>query len=335
MKVNKWFKTLLLFVFVDLIVLLAVGFIVSNKLADKSATKNTRLDDIEKVYVINLDRSKDRKDRYEKLLRENFGDKFLGQKIETIRFRGTDGKKDIIFEDWDTKQRISSVDIASGKKKLKEKGFYKVYDRHNPSIWINIATNEHFKEIHDQQMGLGYMGCTLSHIRAINDAYKNRYANALIFEDDFDFAVNPKNFYNDLQQALSQTPLFFYYLKLDQLYYNKIKVGFFQKIKSSLKYGRLKYWTFVDSYSKFLPFMTSYIVSYDGAKAISNFVKDYTFRRGVANDSLIPQHIVKYFGIKNAYVLNKSLISQEVIKVKSEIGSIENDPDRHKKTLNK
>ena len=48
--------------------------------------KPVSIDEIEKVYVINLERSQDRKVTCMQMLYENFGDKFLNQKIEDVFF---------------------------------------------------------------------------------------------------------------------------------------------------------------------------------------------------------------------------------------------------------
>ena len=96
------------FVSVFLVAVLASGIFIKCKyFSNKLPTKSIKLEDIKSVQIINLDRAKYRREHYEKMLRDNFGDQFMGRKIgEEIRFRGIDGKKDVILENLSTGQKF-------------------------------------------------------------------------------------------------------------------------------------------------------------------------------------------------------------------------------------
>ena len=87
---------------------------------NKGAVSPVAIEDIKSVQIINLDRSTNRREGYEKRLKKAYGDEFLGQKIgDAIRLSGTDGVKDLVIIELDDKgNEVKNVDIAKLKAKI-------------------------------------------------------------------------------------------------------------------------------------------------------------------------------------------------------------------------
>ena len=212
-------------------------------------TKSIKLEDIKSVQIINLDRSKERREHYEKMLRENFGDKFLGHKIgEEIRLRAVDGKKEIIFENLGSGKKWKYDDFKvngqaeADKFEIFRSGIYKVYSKNNPKIYTFYYFN---KLLSNRGYFLSRIynkfGIKLSILKALHKIAKQPNGTyGAIFEDDF---FVERDFYDKLSTILQNVPEDFDALKLSINPYDFID-GFnkamlrkyWQPIKKSFKH---------------------------------------------------------------------------------------------------
>ena len=264
---------------------------------------------ISKVYVINLDRSVERRKRYEGYLSENFGETFLGKNIASIRFRGSDGKNDLIFiDEKHPRKRIKAVDITSGKYKLKDYTTYKIFDKNDPDVFIRYIF---MPELSKRSPSIGEFGCTLAHLRAINDIAKNNLPAGLIFEDDFVVFDKKDKFYHNFQDQLNNTPKAFGLVKFDN--YNgrtKKRVGVAEK-RSKFLLGKNKYFVNLKFFTKYVGCTTAYLVSYQGAVKIVDFVKNNVIiGNDIVADTLLLNILPKYQGFDNFYITKKPLFYQ-------------------------
>ena len=186
----------------------------------KLPTKSIKLEDIKSVQIINLDRAKDRREHYEKMLHDNFGDTFMGHKIgEEIRLSGVDGKKEIIFENLGTGKKLTYDDfkvngeVQTEKFDIFKSGVYKVYSKNNPKNYTFYYFNKLLSN-------MGYFlsriynkfGIKLSILKALHKIAKQPNGTyGAIFEDDF---LVEKDFYDKLSTILQNVPEDFDALKL-------------------------------------------------------------------------------------------------------------------------
>lgn len=209
--------------------------------AKKLPIKPIKLQQITSVQVINLDRAKDRRANYEKMLHKQFGNKFFGKNIgEEIRFRAIDGKKEVIVENLLTGEKTSYKEMISSKKRqYRSKTLFKAYTARDANLIVYEPITLPNKRL-DYRFNL--LGCKLSHLSALKNIAKqptNTYG--LILEDDF--AID-KDFYKTLQVALDKAPADFDMLKLS-LRLTSIKRGgsslskryFLARLKSWIKHG--------------------------------------------------------------------------------------------------
>lgn len=207
----------------------------------KLPIKPIKISQITSVQVINLDRAKDRRANYEKMLRKTFGKKFLGKKIgENIRFRAIDGKKEVIVENLLTGEKTTYGAIVSSKiKRHVTRTLFKAYTARDADLIVYEPITFPNRRL-DYSFNL--LGCKLSHLSALkNIAQQPDNTYGLILEDDFSV---DKDFYNTLQTALDKAPADFDMLKLS-LRLTSIKRGsrslsnryFLARLKSWIKYG--------------------------------------------------------------------------------------------------
>lgn len=152
---------------------------------------------IDKVYLINLDRSKDRLKNADIQLK-NLGGIFSNYK----RISGIDGS--ILTDDY-----IKSITTP-----------YAYYYLKNP------------RERHYQIDKIGAIGCALSHRNVWKDMIDNNYTNVIIFEDDFQ--IDDKYFITDYINNLSTDAkiAYFSYLPLTECRF--IKVNDYWKTTNNL-----------------------------------------------------------------------------------------------------
>ena len=256
-KKNKhWILIGLLFVFLTEI--LTAGIIIKHKYIHyRMPTKSIKLEDIKSVQIINLDRSKDRREHYEKMLRDNFGDTFLGHKIgEEIRFRGVDGKKDVILENTSTGKKfdynqLKNKDMA----KIFNKDKWKGYIRNEKQYYIFFDNKKTHTKDDILRIIFSKFGCHLSFLKAISNVAKQSDGTwGIIFEDDFKVE---KDFYQQMEKILKKIPADAGILKLNiankyiirdgKSYWviakDRKKVPFSEIIKRGIYHKILKSWS--------------------------------------------------------------------------------------------
>ena len=123
-KINLFRIPILVFIITTLSIF-AFLFIFFKAFVDfKQITKQINTKDITSVKIINLEISKDRRSRYEKMINEQFGDRMFGIKIDNLTMKATHGKYDLIFEELngmnEVVKKISAIDIQENRASLKE-----------------------------------------------------------------------------------------------------------------------------------------------------------------------------------------------------------------------
>ena len=194
-------------------------------------TKSIKIEDIKSVQIINLDRSKERREHYEKMLHDNFGEKFLGHKIgNDIRLPAVDGKKEIIFENLGSGKKWKYDDFKvngqaeADKFEIFRSGIYKVYSKNNPKIYTFYYFN---KLLSNSGYFLSRIynkfGIKLSILKALHKIAKQPNGTyGAIFEDDF---FVERDFYDKLSTILQNVPEDFDAIKLSINQYD-IMAGF-------------------------------------------------------------------------------------------------------------
>ena len=302
-----------------LIVILSAGiFIKCIYFHHKLPTKSVNLEDIKSVQIINLDRAKERRANYEKMLSDNFGDTFMGRKIgEEIRLQAVDGKKEIVFENLDNGKKYKYEQIK-GKEEiyLKDRQF-KIYSEKDPNnYWYFSFASQHGNWRYNSIYNI--FGCNLSHWKAIENISKQpKGTYGLILEDDF---LIEKDFNKHLQNILNALPADADVIKIS-LNQPQSLVGFkklpFSKkhIKNIMKsYHKYGYGDFMDlsvprkDYSSFTTGCQGYLVTSEGAKKIIEYTRNH-FLQHTGNDNnvyywLPKDEIVKsYIYLKEVPVL--------------------------------
>ena len=263
-----------------------------------------------KVYILSCQCpcSNDRRIKVEKMIKQNFGEKFFNQNINEIFFRGSNGEDDLIYE---PKQNDTTM----------------IYDKSDKNFRI-MHTNAKYDSVkfgtrkYKRKMTKGEFGCLMSHLRAINDIVKNNYPYGIIFEDDF--RILSENFYKDLDNALNNAPKNFDILKIDTRSTSVLKKenkNNFTFLSSILNlFNSNKYWQNIRCFFH-LTCCSGYIVSLKGAKKIIDFIQNNTLPRECTADVLLWMLLPKKYGFKDFYLIKKPLIAPD-LKIKSVINSI-------------
>lgn len=307
MQINTKFTVkkiikLFLFVIINTLSLIFLFWLVS-RLSFYKAHNVMNHENIDRVMIINMDKSPERKTRYEKILRDGFGKKFFGQDISTLRFRATDGKKDLIFTDNKTKEVFSSKEVLNKKKMIKNSREYIIFDQKDPSLKIKYRINK--KTRIERELSLAELGCLLSHLRAINEVVKNDYNNAIIMEDDFTFLVDPKKYYKLLDDEMLYMPRHFEIVELD-----KCKNHLLNRLKSYFFYGYNP--SYVNAFfNRSVHSTAQYLISNAGAKRIMKFVSEYTFEPYDPADNFLFKTLPKNYNFNNIYYSQTPLLKQE------------------------
>ena len=230
--------------------------------------------DIDRVYVLNMERSVERRKEYEDVLTKHFGKKLFGKDFEEIRFKCTDAKSTLMIDNKTNNEKYNAVEILKGQKNFIYDNLYYIYDIQEPDFVIKYKPNRH-----SPIMTIGEIGATMSHLRAIRDIVKNDYRNGIIFEDDFYF-FDPDNFYKDFDTAFRHTPAGYDVIKFDIHTENISEQAKISSIKTDirdyLKNGKNKYFNRLAE-NECMWMMTAYLVSNKGAKQIINFVENKLF----------------------------------------------------------
>ena len=201
-------------------------------------TKIIDHEDIDRVYVLNMERSVERRKEYEGLLSKYFDGKLFGKNFEEIRFKCTDAKSTLMIDNKTNNEKYNAVEILKGQKNFVYDNLYYIYDLQEPDFVIKYKPSKKYRLI-----TIGEIGATMSHLRAIRDIVKNNYRNSIIFEDDFYF-FDPKNFYRDFDLAFKKTPVNYDLIKFDINTEDDIKQGKISSIKEDIRnllmYGKNK-----------------------------------------------------------------------------------------------
>ena len=296
-------------------------------LIKKQKITQIKLDEIENVYILNLDRSSDRRKQYEENIKKMFGETFLGKNIEKCRFCGTDGINDLLFTDIKTKQTFTPKDLANNSTLLRKNKTYKVEDK--TGFAIKYKNNKPIRH-----MTIGEFGCLFSHLRAIKDVVDNNYKYALILEDDFEI---DNNFIKNLEIVLTNCPNNAELLKLDK---GSLKEKILKQIGSIILYGYNKYWFNLSP----KPFSirikannaTGYIISQSMAKKIIDYIYNNTLEPKDTADHFLYSKLLKKKITTNAWVLKRHLITFFCnAKNESTINKIdiENNVKEHRKSF--
>lgn len=144
---------------------------------------------VEKVYVINLERSKARL--------EKIGSSLNNQGIKFERFPAVMGI-DLKIKD-ENGTVFFGKDLKSGKVKFKVGEVYKVYC---PNITLNYKYNP-LLSIDGDPLTAGEFGVYCSHMEIMLDVVKNKYKSVVVFEDD---ALIPEDFGEKLKKIETSMP---------------------------------------------------------------------------------------------------------------------------------
>jgi GR25 family glycosyltransferase involved in LPS biosynthesis len=322
---NKFsFKKLTLAVFGLLFLALLVFtlFIKCKYFYHKLPTKSIKMEDIKSVQIINLDRAKNRKAKYEKMLRDNLGNTFMERKIgNDIRLSAVDGKKEVIFENLTNGKKYKYNDIKDKEELFLKDRQFKIYSEKDPeNYWYFSFTKSewNYKSI------FNIFGCGLSHWKAIRRiAQQPQGTYGIIFEDDF---FVEKDFYKKLQNVLSEVPDDFDVLKIS-LTQSQIFAGYKKlPLKKYIRFVKKMFHEY--GYSSWLDLSIpghgiaglyvgcqGYIVSAEGARKIIEYTKKHFMKStGCDND-------VFYFLPKDK-VIKSYIYLKEVPVLLSQIASI-------------
>ena len=260
-----------------------------------------------------MDRSVERRKDYENLLTTYFDSKLFGKNFQQIRFKCTDAKSTIIVQDMKAGEKINGVEFLKGNRHFEFGRLYHIYDKQEPDFVVKYRPSKNGPRL----ITMGEIGATMSHLRAIRDIVRNEYSHSIIFEDDFAF-FKPESFYNDFDRMLKKTPKDYDLIKFDVFNSGKnsrtisknIRIRLMENIKSYITNGRNRYLNKQNGRSFWM--MTSYIISYAGAKKILKFVENNIFDdRYWVVDELIYRE-ARWRGLNlNLYYAKDPLVSQK------------------------
>ena len=310
-------KPIYIFSELFLLVLLIIGLLIKCiYFHHKLPTKSIKLDDIKSIQIINLDRAKERRANYEKMLHDNFGSAFMGREIDDkIRLSGVDGKKEIIFENLVNGKKYKYDDLKTPEKAyliLKNEKF-KIYSEKDPkNYWYFHFTEE--KRCVEFDRVFNIFGCNLSHWKAIENIAKQPDGTyGIIFEDDF---LVEKDFEQKLQEILHNVPADFDALKLSlnqpQIFAGYKKLPLSRKhiitiMKSFRKYG---YGNWIDMglvnwYGSMTWGCQGYIISAEGARKIIEYTRNNLQYITTGNDNVIWMILPQMDVIKSYHYLQE------------------------------
>lgn len=246
---------------------------------------------IDKIYVINLDRSPARLKKITDSL-----DK-MNLPVTYERFAAFDGNE-IELVNIETGDRIKGKEFATNQKLLKGK-----YEIICSPEWKGGFELLSLNMIEFHPRLKGEIGCACSHKKIWEEIIKNKYKNTLVFEDDIMFSPNFEKYLN---RALSNVPKDYNYLYLGILdnresYIDIISNKFIRNIKRILDRDLFNY--FFKKVRRMVGSTESYIVSYNGAEILNkNTTKFGQIDRSIS--ALIEQ------GKLSAYVIKPVLTRQ-------------------------
>ena len=304
------------FVSILLFAVLACGiFIKCRYFSHKLPTKSIKMEDIKSVQIINLDRAKDRRANYEKMLHDNFGDTFMGHKIgEEIRLSGVDGKKEIIFENLVNGKKYKYEQIKGREDLYLKDRQFKIYSEKDKNNYWYFSFTRNTKGDWRYDSIFNIFGCNLSHWKAIEKISKQPDGTyGIIFEDDFYVG---KDFDERLRNVLSEVPEDFDVIKISltqsqfahgyrRLPLSKKHIRFIKK--SFRKYG---YGSYLDlsipskDFGSLSVGCQGYMVSAEGARKIIEHTRNH-FLKSTGNDNNLNFYLPKDKIIKSYIYLKE------------------------------
>jgi GR25 family glycosyltransferase involved in LPS biosynthesis len=225
-----------------------------------STTKSEKLD---KIYIINLDRSID---RYSAMQNEIKAANFP---LESTRFRAVDGKR-VTFLNVATREKITGADILEKKLILKGEFIISCFeDKPDDVISVKLNWEEHHLR------GVGEIGHTCSSRKIWQEIVTNGYQNVMIMEDDIHLI---KGFTGYLTRAMNNAPQNYDYLYLNMWdhwssysYKKKIENKFLRfSLNIFDQYIRNIFWKRV---RRNLASAKTYIVSQEGARKLLQYTQ--------------------------------------------------------------
>jgi len=262
---------------------------------------------IDKFYLLNLDRSKERYLRMKSLLDE------INLPVKYSRFSAVDGLKTQLVNR-NTKQVIIGSQLKSNTSLIK--GDFDIICADNFNGGFDPVKIE---SVYFNSRVPGEIGCACSHRKIWQSVIDNKYNNVLIMEDDLVFAPN---FKSKLMEALQYVPDDFDLIYLGVRDWRSGVYGD-SKFTSELlnlitKYYRKTYGNVTHT--------QSYIISNKGAKKLLDGTKTYNAFIDVKISDLIKN------GSIIAYIIKPKLVN--TIKLESDIGVFLPDREFHFDKIN-
>ena len=307
----------------------------------KNRTLKSVATSIDRVYVLNMERSTDRRKAYEDYVNNNLGGKLFGQTLDKVRFKCTDAKFSIIIENKTTGEKTTSTEFLKGNKTFKYDNLYYIYDIQEPDFIIK------YKPASDMGafITMGELGATMSHLRAIRDVARNDYRNAVILEDDFVFFEPQKFAKIEESDMFKNVPYYYDWIKLDVSTGKKQKQykisNLWQDFVDLFKNGKNKYFNEIYDHNYYIA--TGYLISHKGAKKMMNYVENHIFDSvfTIDDEFLFSKRLgeegVRIFYSKVPIISQRGIVKgnnneSEVDLIAKEFGSKEDRYKRHKKT---
>ncbi len=270
------------------------------------------------MQIINLDRAKERRANYEKMLHDNLGDTFMGRKIgEEIRLKAVDGKKEIIFENLVNGKKYKYEQIKDHEDLYLKDRQFKIYPEKDPKNYWYFSFSRRDGNWNYNSI-FNIFGCDLSHWKAIEKISQQQDGTyGIIFEDDF---YVDKDFEEKLQNILSEVPKDFDVIKISlnqaqtlagykKLPLSKKHIKFIRKSFNKFGYGS---WMDLSTPNKDFGSLTTgcqgYIVSAEGARKIIEYTRNHIVKHTGNDDNLyfffLKDKIIKsYIYLKEVPVL--------------------------------
>ena len=276
-------------------------------------TKKVDMDEVKMVQVINLEKAKERRENYEKMLDLKFGGKLFAANSKDITMKATHGRFDLIFEELDDENNVvktfDASEIDEKKVELKKKVRYKVYDRNYPNEFFYYKFNPSGIIYKKKHMSLGEFGCVSSHLRAIynlaNSGDDVKYG--AIFEDDF---LLVDDFNKKLKKFMKKVPEDFGILKLDGVH-NGRSGRWNSWLRSRFRYGRNAYWYNANVEGRKVGLATAYIMTKDYAKKIVKWLKTNDLNgTDATSDVLLFMVLPRKYDFDKIYIAKQVLVSQ-------------------------
>lgn len=158
----------------------------NSNLLIKQNNQDTNLN-IDKIFVINLDRSAERLAKVKKQLELH--------NLKFERFRAIDGYK-LVFQNLEEK-KFNGIELKNKSRKFDENKLYKV-DCPSLSLIYNSLKRPVYEYV-----TAGEFGCTCSNLEILRRVADNNLGNVLILEDD---VILDKDFNNNLSKVLNNVP---------------------------------------------------------------------------------------------------------------------------------